>query len=201
MAPGRNESPDAHEERGEANGVSHPQESNGLGLNSPPMQNGAGTSLRVRDIFDSLAVIGDLDRTDAVLVLSPIVPPVSWAPNSDPFECFCRALENRHSHIRHTTYDNNSGIMDTHRQLIRLSRVIILILADSEAAGRTPQINVLHAHMTVATAGDDKRVIIVVADSSEESWQRLVDFPTVLQATDYSQASLERTVSAIFREF
>jgi hypothetical protein len=55
--------------------------------------------------------------------------------------------------------------------------------------------------MTVATAGDDKRVIIVVADSSEESWQRLVDFPTVLQATDYSQASLERTVSAIFREF
>ncbi|KFY15854.1 hypothetical protein V492_01719 [Pseudogymnoascus sp. VKM F-4246] len=203
MSPSRNEQPEGREERGEENGVRHPQESNGVGLNSHPTQNGRETALRTRDATNSLAVIGNLEDADVVLVLTPLMPQVSGDPDdtSDPFECFGRALESRHHRIRHLPYDNGSGITGTLRQFIRQSNVIILVLADSEAAGRTPQINVEHAHITVATAGDDKRVIIVVADSSSESWRRLDEFPTVIQAADYSRASLERTVSVIFREF
>lgn len=130
------------------------------------------------------------------------MPQVSGDPDdtSDPFECFGRALESRHYRIRHRPYENSSGITATIRQFIRQSRVIILVLAGSETAGQTPQINVVHAHVTVSAAGDDKRVIIVVADSSSESWRRLDGFPTVIQAADYSRTSLERTVSVIFRE-
>ncbi|OBT48414.1 hypothetical protein VE00_01197 [Pseudogymnoascus sp. WSF 3629] len=203
MSPSRNESPEAHQERGEENGARHPQESNGVGLNSPPTQNGGQTSLLARDATNSLAVIGNLEDTDVILILTPYVPQVSGDPDdtSDPFECFGRALESRHSRIRHRPYDNSSGITGIHRQFITQSKVIILVLADGEAADQTPQINVEHAHVTVATAGDDKRVIIVVADPSLESWRRLDDFPTVIQAADYSRASLERTVSVIFREF
>ncbi|OBT67287.1 hypothetical protein VE03_02722 [Pseudogymnoascus sp. 23342-1-I1] len=203
MSPSRTESPETHEDRGEENGVRHPQESNGLGFNSPPTQNGREPVLLARDATNSLAVIGDLEDSDAILILTPVVPQVSGDPGdtSDPFECFGRALESRHHRIRHRPYENSSGIMDTERQFIRLSKVVILVLADSEAAGQAPQINVEHAHRTVVAAGDDKRVIIVVADSSSESWRRLDDFPTVIQAADYSRASLERTASAIFREF
>ncbi|ELR02215.1 hypothetical protein VC83_07851 [Pseudogymnoascus destructans] len=203
MSPNMNESPEAHQERGEENGARHPQKSNGVGLNSPPTQNGGQTSLLARDATNSLAVIGDLEDTDVVLILTPSVPQVSGDPDdtSDPFECFGRALESRHHRIRHRSYQNSSGITGIHRQFIIQSNVIILVLADGEAAGQMPQINVEHAHITVATAGEDTRVIIVVADSSSESWQRLDDFPTVIQAADYSPASLERTVSVIFREF
>lgn len=185
------------------NGARHPQESNGVGFNSRPTQNGRETALLARDATNSLAVIGDLDDTDIVLLLTPLVPQVSGDPDdtSDPFECFGRALESRHHRIRHRPYENSSGITGTTRQFIRQSNVIILVLANSDAAGQTPQINVEHAHVTVATAGDDKRVIIVVVDSSSESWRRLDDFPTVIQAADYSRASLERAVSVIFREF
>lgn len=166
------------------------------------MQNGRVDALRVRDTANSLAVIGDLDDADVVLILTPLVPQVSGDPDdtSDPFECFGRALESRHHRIRHRPYDNISGITVTIRQFIRQSKVIILVLADSEAGDQTPQVNIDHAHITVAAAGDDKRVIIVVADSSSESWRRLEDFSTVIQAADYSRASLERTVSVIFRE-
>ncbi|KAL5351838.1 hypothetical protein ACLOAV_003700 [Pseudogymnoascus australis] len=199
MSPSRNDSPESHEDRGEVNGARHPHESNGLRYNSPPTQNGREPALLARDVTNSLAVIGDLEDSDAVLILTPLVPQVSGdlGDTIDPFECFGRALESRHHRIRHRPYDNTSRITDdaTIRQFIRLSKVIILVLADSEAAGQTPQIKVEHAHVTVATAGDDKRVIIVVADSSAESWRRLNDFPSVIQAADYSRASLERTVS------
>jgi hypothetical protein len=179
----------------------HPQVSNGLGENADPMQNGEGkTTLLVRDATSSLSVIRDLEDTDVVLLLSPLVPQVSedLDDTSDPFECFGRALESRHSRIRHKPYTNSIGITSTHVGFIRLSKVVIIVVNGIEISGQTPHIDA--AHVTRVAAGDDKPVIIVVTDCSSETWQRLEDFPTVIQSRDYSRASLERTVSVIFGE-
>ncbi|KFY23161.1 hypothetical protein V491_02635 [Pseudogymnoascus sp. VKM F-3775] len=119
---------------------------------------------------------------DVVLILTPLVPKAGVDPY-DPFD---------------QPYDNRSEITDTICKFIRQSNVIVLVLADSEAAGRTP-LNVEYAHITLANSGNGKRVIIVVVDSSPESWWRLGGFLTVIQAAYYSRASLERTASAMCR--
>jgi hypothetical protein len=59
------------------------------------------TGLLVRDAADSLLVIRSLQPTDIILLLTPLVRQFSNDPvASDPFECFGRALESRHSHIQ-----------------------------------------------------------------------------------------------------
>ena len=181
--------------------IRRPKQSNVLGENAAPMQNGGRqTALLVRDAANSLSVIRDLEATDVVLLLSPLVPQVSGDldDTSDPFECFGRALEPRHSRIRHKPYTNSIGITSTHVAFIRLSKVIIIVVNGIEISGQTPHIDA--AHVTRVAAGDDKPVIIVVTDCSSETWQRLEVFPTVIQSRDYSRASLETTVSVIFGE-
>lgn len=165
------------------------------------MQNGVGeTTLLVRDATNSLSVIQYLEETDIILLLTPLVPQISGDPDdtSDPFECFGRALESRHSRIRHQPYSNSSGITSAHVAFISRSKVVILVVNDLEISGQTPHIDA--AHVTRVVAGDSKSVIIVATDCSSRLWQRLEDFPTVIQSRDYSPPSLERTVSVIFGE-
>lgn len=178
----------------------HPQQPNGLVENATPIQNGrVETGLLIRDAINSLSIIRDLEVTDVVLLLTPMVPQVGEdADGADPFECFGRALESRHSRIRHQPYTNRDGITSSHVAFIRRSKVVILVVNDLNISSQTPHIDA--AHVTRVVAGDDKPVIIVLTNSSPELWQRLEDFPTVIQSRDYSRASLEVAVSAIFGE-
>lgn len=180
----------------------HPsQESNGVLRNGIATQNGKdGNGLLVRDATNSLSVIRNLQPADVILLLTPLVLPVSEGSEgvSDLFECFGRALESRHSRIRHQSYTDGNGITSTHVGFITRAKVIILVVNDAEISDRTPQIDA--AHVTRVVAGDEKPVIIVLTNNSLELRRLSEDFPTVIQSKDYSMASLEMTASVIFGE-
>ena len=60
----------------------------------------------LRDSPNWLTHIRALQETDLVILLTPVVIPISQNPtnNSDPFEPFGRALARKHSRIRHVPY-------------------------------------------------------------------------------------------------
>ncbi|KAJ8064344.1 hypothetical protein OCU04_006688 [Sclerotinia nivalis] len=60
----------------------------------------------LRDSADFLTRIRSLVESDVLVLLTPIVVPVSRdaTDTSDPFECFGRALAKRHARVRHIPY-------------------------------------------------------------------------------------------------
>lgn len=72
----------------------------------PTDPNTDSLAIVLRDSPDWLAYIRALQETDVVILLTPVVIPVSQNPAdiSDPFEPFGRALARRHARIRHVPY-------------------------------------------------------------------------------------------------
>jgi hypothetical protein len=147
------------------------------------------TCLLVRDATDSLLVIRNLQPSDVILLLTPLVRQFSDDPSvvSDPFECFGRALESRHSRIRHTSY---GGINGAHVALIKLANLVILVANDAS--------HIDSAHITRVAAGDEKPVIIIITNNSLDLLENFIDFPTVIQSKDYSEENLEGIALAMF---
>ena len=60
----------------------------------------------LRDSTNWLSDIRSLRETDVIILLTPVVSPVSQHPEStsDPFEPLGRSLASRHARIRHVPY-------------------------------------------------------------------------------------------------
>lgn len=72
------------------------------------LDDGSVSATILRDTADSLRKIRSLRESDVLVLLTPIVVPVSqdFTDTSDPFESFGRALAKRHAKVRHIPYTN-----------------------------------------------------------------------------------------------
>jgi GNAT superfamily N-acetyltransferase len=176
-----------------------PTPSSGVRDSAAPATGTDETVALVRDSPNWLSVIRNLQPTDVILLLTPIVDPIDQNEEniSDPFEYFGRALLARHSRIRHSPYTNPNGITSTHVGYIKRSKVVILVVNDATVDGHTPQIDAAHVTRVVA---DNTPVVIVLTKDSPALLQLTEDFPTVIRSRDYSESALERTASLIFGE-
>ncbi|KAG4437157.1 hypothetical protein IFR05_007359 [Cadophora sp. M221] len=150
----------------------------------------------LRDSPDWLAYIRALQETDVVILLTPVVTPISQDPAdiTDPFEPFGRALARRHARIRHVPYTSRNGITSTHLGFIKRGHVIILCFAVSPDRPLRNEV----ADMTFAIS-DNKPCIVVVSCSPMDT--DVPDrFPTVIQTDGYSPPTLETTAALIFGE-
>lgn len=167
----------------------------------------------LRDAPNWLLAVQNLRETDVIILLTPIVIPISQNPSdtSDPFEPLGRSLAKRHSRIRQIPYTQRSevshtprlqppnerarnGITSTHLGFIKRGHVIILCFAPDPSQ----QLQQEFAEVTFAVS-DNKPCIIVVCCKPTEISQALL-FPTVIQAVDYSPSVLEATAALIFGE-
>ncbi|KAH7321555.1 hypothetical protein BKA65DRAFT_482010 [Rhexocercosporidium sp. MPI-PUGE-AT-0058] len=150
----------------------------------------------LRDSPDWLTYIRALQETDVVILLTPVVVPISQDPTdiSDPFEPFGRALARRHPRIRHVPYTSRNGITSTHLGFIKRGHVIILCFAVSP--DRPLQTEV--AEMTFAVS-DNKPCIVVVCCSPMDT-DVAGHFPTVVQSEGYSPPALEAAAELVFGE-
>jgi GNAT superfamily N-acetyltransferase len=144
-------------------------------------------------------VIRNLRPTDVIVLLTPVVIPVSQDPvdTADPFECFGRALASRHPRIRHVPYTNTNGITSTHVGFVKRATVVIFVMSEISRSGDSPQIQA--AHVTQALT-HERPLLIVLTCNSQDPLQFAKDFPTIIQSKDYSRPTLELTASLIFGE-
>ncbi|KAH6712146.1 hypothetical protein BKA61DRAFT_691844 [Leptodontidium sp. MPI-SDFR-AT-0119] len=149
-----------------------------------------------RDLRDWLSYIRALQETNVVILLTPVVIPISQDPTdiSDPFEPFGRALAKRHPRIRHVPYTLRNGITSTHREFIKRGHVIILCFAVSPDR----PLRIDFADITFAVS-DDKPCIVVICKDTIDT-QNPESFPTIVQAAGYSPPALEAAAALIFGE-
>ncbi|RAL62309.1 hypothetical protein DID88_004875 [Monilinia fructigena] len=73
------------------------------GISEGLLDTGDISATILRDSVDSLTKIRSLRESDVLVLLTPVVVPVSRdvTDTSDPFECFGRSLAKRHAKVRH----------------------------------------------------------------------------------------------------
>lgn len=153
----------------------------------------------VHDSPNWLSVMRNLRPTDVIVLLTPVVIPVSQDPGdtADPFECFGRALASRHPRIRHVPYTNTNGITSTHVGFVKRATVVIFVLSEIGRSGDSPQV---HAAHVIQALTHERPLLIVLTCNSEDPLQFSKHFPTIIQSKDYSRPTLELTASLIFGE-
>jgi hypothetical protein len=87
--------------------------------NAPPLAGASSLSgqddrlaVVVRDSTNWLSMLKNLQETDVIILLTPVVVPISQDPTdlSDPFEPLGRSLAKRHPRVRHVPYTQRSEI-------------------------------------------------------------------------------------------
>jgi GNAT superfamily N-acetyltransferase len=152
----------------------------------------------VHDSFNWLSVIRNLKPTDVIVLLTPVVIPVSHEPGdtTDPFECFGNAMRMHHHRIRHAPYTIRNGITSTHVGLIRRATVVVFVMSEAPRSGDQPQTHA--ALVTRKVIRDERPLLIVLTCKAQDLEQFFEDFPTIIQSRDYTRPTLEVTASFIF---
>ncbi|CAG8981587.1 hypothetical protein HYALB_00009466 [Hymenoscyphus albidus] len=160
------------------------------------IRNRESLALISRDATDWLPHIKTLRETDVIILLTPVVTPISQDPNdlSDPFEPLGRSLAKRHAKIRQVPYTQRNGITSTHLGFIKRGQVIILCFALRPGQ----QIPMEFADITFAVSDNKPCIIVVCCNPINENLA--VPFPTVIQTAGYSPPALESTAALIFGE-
>lgn len=164
----------------------------------------------LRDDSDWLSHIRALQETDVIILLTPVVIPISQdiEDTSDPFEKLGRSLANRHQRIRQIPYTKRyytkakygillltttrNGITSTHIGFIKRGNVVILCFAVQP----DEQINLEIG--SIAFAINDNKPCIIVVCCSPINPKQNIPFPTVIQTAGYSPSALEATAKLIF---
>ncbi|THV47451.1 hypothetical protein BGAL_0310g00140 [Botrytis galanthina] len=150
----------------------------------------------LRDSADFLSKIRSLHESDVLVLLTPIVVPISQdiTDTSDPFECLGRALAKRHAKVRHIPYTRRNGITSTHLGFIKRSHVIILCFVDH------PE----HQHQfeiaEVLFAVSDHKPCLIMVCSDQVNKQDSIPFPTVILTSGYTPEDMEAAAAVIFGE-
>jgi hypothetical protein len=174
-------------------GVNH---AGGSSLNSPGPPQPAVTL--VHDSQDWLSVIRNLNPSDVLVLLTPLVAPIEPVQGEplDPFECFGQALQVHHNKVRHIPYTTRNGITSTHVGMIKRATVVVFVISDAPRIEQSPQI---HAALVTRKALRDERPLLVILTCQPHNLAEFAeDFPTIIQSRDYSRATLEITASFIF---
>jgi len=154
----------------------------------------------VRDTQSCLPLSKTLREGDLVLILTPVVAPLSPPPaakgvTSDPFEPLGRALARHHAWIRHVPYTARGGITSTHVAFIKRATTVVFIISGASSQGQTPQVEMAE----MARAIGEKRPFIVAACSNIEELGLLeAGFPTIVQVSNYSPSELESAAELLF---
>jgi predicted N-acetyltransferase YhbS len=165
-----------------------------LNFQGPPEQ----TVSLVQDSLNWLSVIRNLKPTDVIVLLTPVVIPVSRDPGdtTDPFECFGTALRNYHRKIRHVPYTTRNGITSTHVGMIKRATIVVFVITETLRREDAPQI---HAALVTRKALRDERPLLIVLTSTGQDLEQFSeDFPTIIKSKDYTRPTLETTASFIF---
>ncbi|KAG4423332.1 hypothetical protein IFR04_003566 [Cadophora malorum] len=149
-----------------------------------------------RDSPDWLGYIRALQETDVIILLTPVVIPISHDPTdtSDPFEPFGRALAKRHSRIRHVPYTRRNGITSTHLGFIKRGHIIVLCFAISPDLPLQLEI----ADITFAVSDNKPCIVVICSDMIDTGSPG--PFPTIVQAAGYSPPALEAAAALVFGE-
>ncbi|KAI0146323.1 hypothetical protein GGR57DRAFT_286604 [Xylariaceae sp. FL1272] len=154
----------------------------------------------IRDQQACIPLNSWLEDDDILLVLSPVVVPLTPTTNHhsmDPFEPFGRALASKHPWIRHVPYTARNGITETHIEFIKRAKAIIFVASGAAASGQLSQVDIAQASRN---ASDDKPFIVVACNNFEEFGALEVDFPTVVQLSDYLPPDLNAAAAMLFGE-
>jgi hypothetical protein len=89
-----------------------------------PGESNGNLATLLRDSTNWLSNIPSLRDTDVIVLLTPVVIPISQDPadTSDPFEPLGRSLAKRHSKIRHIPYTQKLGCLSLLSQYTDSSR-------------------------------------------------------------------------------
>ncbi|KHJ34371.1 putative acyl- n-acyltransferase [Erysiphe necator] len=168
----------------------HPSANNHFGTNSQKL------SILLRDESNRLFEVRDLQDSDIIVLLTPVVPLISQNPGeaTDPFESFESSLSNRHPWIHRILYHEKNGITEAHTDLVKRGQVIIFCFAPKRDEDFPVQIAKF-----LFSISENKPIIIVVCCKPLDS-RRDIPFPTVIQTFGYSPAALEATSVLIFGE-
>ncbi|KAG9236612.1 hypothetical protein BJ875DRAFT_215169 [Amylocarpus encephaloides] len=149
-----------------------------------------------RDTTDWLQHVRSLQETDVIILLTPVVIPISPDPAdiSDPFEPLGLALAKRHARIRQVPYTKRNGITSTHLGFIKRGHVIILCVAFR------PEENIPLDLAEITFAVSDNKPCIIVVCCTPIDDNQAIPFPTVIQIAGYSPPALESTAALIFGE-
>ncbi|APA08263.1 hypothetical protein sscle_03g030330 [Sclerotinia sclerotiorum 1980 UF-70] len=150
----------------------------------------------LRDSANFLTRIRSLDESDVLVLLTPIVVPVSRdvTDTSDPFECLGRALARRHAKVRHIPYTKRYGITSTHLGFIKRSHVIILCFV------KQPQHRLQLENAEVLFAVSDHKPCIIMVCGDQTNLQDPIPFPTVILTSGYTAREMEDAAALIFGE-
>ncbi|KAI1261324.1 hypothetical protein F5Y18DRAFT_209277 [Xylariaceae sp. FL1019] len=154
----------------------------------------------IRDNQACIPLNSLLQDDDILLVLSPVVVPLTTTTDhssTDPFEPFGRALASRHPWIRHVPYTARNGITETHVEFIKRAKAIIFIASGASTSGQLSQVDIAQASRNVS---DDKPFVVIACAPFEEVGVLEVDFPTVVQLSDYLPADLSAAAAMLFGE-
>ncbi|ESZ92292.1 hypothetical protein SBOR_7332 [Sclerotinia borealis F-4128] len=150
----------------------------------------------LRDSADSLTRFRSLRESDVLVLLTPVVTPVSQevTDTSDPFECLGRSLAKRHKKVRHIPYTQRNGITSTHLGFIKRSHVIILCFVDRPGH----QLQLEFAEILFAVSDHKPCLIMICGDQT--IMQDSIPFPTVILTSGYTAEEMEAAAAVIFGE-
>lgn len=154
----------------------------------------------VRDDNCLLPLSSKLEKTDTVLLLTPVVRPLHPTPPgkspTDPFEPFGRALARYHSRIGHAPY-TIQGLAQLHDSLIRRAAAVIFVTVN---ALQTPQQDYQIKMAEAVQSMCGTKPFIAVAGCDPTDLLKIRAFGTYLCTYEYSQAALETAAAVIFGE-
>ncbi|KAM5342584.1 hypothetical protein ACJ41O_013550 [Fusarium nematophilum] len=141
-------------------------------------------------------ILGD---EDLVLLLTPVVVPLSPSPTStsDPFEPLGQALARTHPWIRHVPYTKERGISGIHVAFIKRAKVVIFILTGVSSDQGALQLDLADAVREVC---EDRPIAIVACCKLLDSAVHEFGFQTMLQCPEYSAKDLEAIATLLMSE-
>ncbi|KAI9646771.1 hypothetical protein NHQ30_004770 [Ciborinia camelliae] len=160
------------------------------------LDEGDASATLLRDSADYLTKIRSLRESDVLVLLTPVVVPVSQdvTDTSDPFECLGRSLAKRHAKVRHIPYTQRNGITSTHLGFIKRSHVIILCFVDR------PQHQLQLELAEIIFAVSDPKPCLIMVCGDQTNMQDSIPFPTVILTSGYTAEEMEAAAAVIFGE-
>ncbi|KAH8797251.1 hypothetical protein F5884DRAFT_255234 [Xylogone sp. PMI_703] len=137
------------------------------------------------DYQNWLLNLGNLKEEELIILLTPLVTPISPEDRSDPFEALGKAITRKHNRVRHIPY-KNQRLTDTHSGFINLNESRIIILCLVSLPGQSIPWNI--AEVTLKICKEKPRIIVVFCDIKEITALR---YPTIIHAFGYSPSELE----------
>lgn len=180
-------------------------------MRADSQQPAAGQAVMVRCPAQTLFRLRTLNEAEVITLFTPVVPHsplTSLVKDMDPFEPLGRALPRP---VRHVPFRMDLGMTDLHPCFLSASGVVVVVICATEnVLGHYPEAferQLRFARSITSKVEKDTSLasvpvvlLAVIGDSAKTAAyeQATCDFPVLLTLDDYTPATLERGVRAIF---